>query len=87
MHNPSYSIVYGRDVLYGLYQLSCYNLQTSAHDVRIEAKRIEHLQKTKLALKCQESINELQGQFMQREPFLDETDLEIGLFPCIMIGV
>ncbi|KJA17973.1 hypothetical protein HYPSUDRAFT_205707 [Hypholoma sublateritium FD-334 SS-4] len=49
-------------------------VQTSAHDVRIEAKKIEKTRQNKFALKRQESFSE--SQQAPPEPFLDETDLE-----------
>jgi cohesin loading factor subunit SCC2 len=54
-------------------------VQTSAHDVRIEARKIEQLRRNKLALKRQESFNESQSQQVQNDPFLDETDQEVYL--------
>jgi len=54
-------------------------VQTSAHDVRIEARKIEQLRRNKLALKRQESFNDSQSQQAQNDPFLDETDQEVYL--------
>jgi len=54
-------------------------VQTSAHDVRIEARKIEQLRRNKLALKRQESFNESQSQQPQNDLFLDETDQEVYL--------
>ena len=53
-------------------------VQTSAHDVRIEAKKIEKTRQNKFALKRQESFSE--SQQAPPEPFLDETDLEVFCF-------
>ena len=53
-------------------------MQTSAHDVRIEAKKIEKTRQNKFALKRQESFSE--SQQAPPEPFLDETDLEVFCF-------
>ncbi|KAK7469438.1 Sister chromatid cohesion protein 2 [Stygiomarasmius scandens] len=47
-------------------------VQTSAHDVRVSAKKIEKARQQKLALKRQESFNDSQTS----EPFLDEHDKE-----------
>jgi len=47
-------------------------VQTSAHDVRVSAKKIEKARQQKLALKRQESFNDSQAT----EPFLDEHDKE-----------
>jgi len=55
-------------------------VQTSAHDVRIQAKKIEQVRKNNIALKRQESFNESQGQQMQPEPFLDDTDHDVRHF-------
>ncbi|KAF8158512.1 hypothetical protein B0H34DRAFT_797892 [Crassisporium funariophilum] len=49
-------------------------VQTSAHDVRLEAKRIEKIRQNKFALRRQESFTE--SQQAPPEPFLDETDQE-----------
>jgi cohesin loading factor subunit SCC2 len=48
-------------------------VQTSAHDVRLKAKKIEKNRQNQLALKRQESYSESQAQ----EPFLDENDHEV----------
>ncbi|KAJ3516976.1 hypothetical protein NLJ89_g794 [Agrocybe chaxingu] len=47
-------------------------VQTSAHDVRIEAKKLGKVRQNKFALRRQESFSEQ----TQPEPFLDETDQE-----------
>ncbi|KAF8904085.1 hypothetical protein CPB84DRAFT_1773363 [Gymnopilus junonius] len=49
-------------------------VQTSAHDVRIESKKIEKSRQNKLALRRQESFSESQPG--PPEPFLDEIDQE-----------
>ncbi|KAF4617468.1 hypothetical protein D9613_005695 [Agrocybe pediades] len=49
-------------------------VQTSAHDVRIQAKRIEKSRQNKFALRRQESFSE--NQPAAPEPFLDEIDQE-----------
>ena len=46
-------------------------VQTSAHDVRVEAKAIRKARDQALALKRQESFNE-----KPKEPWLDEHDFE-----------
>ncbi|KAF9046656.1 hypothetical protein BJ165DRAFT_1369666 [Panaeolus papilionaceus] len=48
-------------------------VQTSAHDVRIQARKIEKARQNKFALKRQESFTESQ---QPDEPFLDEIDKE-----------
>ncbi|KAK0188221.1 hypothetical protein F5146DRAFT_1062556 [Armillaria mellea] len=50
-------------------------VQTSAHDVRIQAKKIEKARQQKIALRRQESFTENQSQ-ISHEPFLDEHDSE-----------
>lgn len=50
-------------------------VQTSTHDVRIQAKKIEKARQQKVALRRQESFSESQSQ-ISREPFLDEHDSE-----------
>ncbi|KAK0464696.1 uncharacterized protein EV420DRAFT_1725943 [Desarmillaria tabescens] len=50
-------------------------VQTSAHDVRVQAKKIEKARQQKVALRRQESFTESQSQ-ITREPFLDEHDSE-----------
>ncbi|KAF8889236.1 hypothetical protein CPB85DRAFT_1441418 [Mucidula mucida] len=49
-------------------------VQTSAHDVRISAKKIENDRLQKFALRRQESMNE--SQVIKSEPFMDEHDSE-----------
>ncbi|PPQ86325.1 hypothetical protein CVT25_005626 [Psilocybe cyanescens] len=49
-------------------------VQTSAHDVRLEAKRINKSRQNKFALRRQESFSE--SQQAPPEPFLDEIDQE-----------
>ncbi|KAF4581480.1 Sister chromatid cohesion protein 2 [Pleurotus pulmonarius] len=49
-------------------------VQTSAHDIRIEAKRIAKARQQSFAMKRQESFTE--SQQAAEEPFLDEHDLE-----------
>ncbi|EDR13190.1 uncharacterized protein LACBIDRAFT_292430 [Laccaria bicolor S238N-H82] len=49
-------------------------VQTSAHDVRIESRRIEKARQNKFALRRQESFTE--SQQAPPEPFLDENDHE-----------
>ncbi|KAF8968942.1 hypothetical protein BDZ97DRAFT_1797116 [Flammula alnicola] len=49
-------------------------VQTSAHDVRIDAKNIDKSRKNKFALRRQESFSE--SQSAAPEPFLDENDQE-----------
>ncbi|KAG6919647.1 hypothetical protein DXG01_003511 [Tephrocybe rancida] len=51
-------------------------VQTSAHDVRIEAKRIDKSRQNRFALKRQESLTESQMNLLPPEPFLDDNDLE-----------
>ncbi|KAG5642305.1 hypothetical protein DXG03_003025 [Asterophora parasitica] len=51
-------------------------VQTSAHDVRIEAKKIDKARQNRFAMKRQESMSESQIKNMPPEPFLDENDLE-----------
>ena len=52
-------------------------VQTSAHDVRLEARKIEKVRQNKFALRRQESFSE--SQPAPPEPFLDETDQEVGV--------
>ena len=47
-------------------------VQTSAHDVRIEARKIDKARQNKFALRRQESFSESQSG--PPEPFLDEND-------------
>jgi cohesin loading factor subunit SCC2 len=47
-------------------------VQTSAHDVRIEARKIDKARQNKFALRRQESLSESQPG--PQEPFLDEND-------------
>jgi hypothetical protein len=55
-------------------------IQTSAHDVRVEAARIHKARNQKFALKRQESINENNSQkSAEEEDFLDEHDNEVSL--------
>lgn len=49
-------------------------VQTSAHDVRLKARKIEKNRQNQLAMKRQESFSESQQQ--TQEPFLDENDHE-----------
>ncbi|KIY69312.1 hypothetical protein CYLTODRAFT_436196 [Cylindrobasidium torrendii FP15055 ss-10] len=49
-------------------------VQTSAHDVRVGAKKIEKARVQKFALRRQESLNE--GQIVAPDPFMDEQDEE-----------
>jgi cohesin loading factor subunit SCC2 len=49
-------------------------VQTSAHDVRVNARRLEKERMNRLALKRQESLTDLKEQ--SEEPFLDDLDLE-----------
>ncbi|KAG6849921.1 hypothetical protein H0H93_003632 [Arthromyces matolae] len=51
-------------------------VQTSAHDVRLEAKKIEKSRQNRFALKRQESLTESQTNLSTPEPFLDDNDLE-----------
>ncbi|KAG6831056.1 hypothetical protein H0H87_006298, partial [Tephrocybe sp. NHM501043] len=51
-------------------------VQTSAHDVRNEAKKIDKARQNRFALKRQESMTESQTNFLAPEPFLDDNDLE-----------
>lgn len=51
-------------------------VQTSAHDVRIEAKKIDKARQNRFALKRQESLTESQTNLLAPEPFLDDNDLE-----------
>ncbi|KAG6853818.1 hypothetical protein C0991_001064 [Blastosporella zonata] len=51
-------------------------VQTSAHDVRIEAKKIDKARQNRFALKRQESMTESQTNLLPPEPFLDDNDLE-----------
>ena len=53
-------------------------VQTSAHDVRLEARKIEKIRQNKFALRRQESFSE--SQPAPPEPFLDETDQDVGVF-------
>lgn len=53
-------------------------VQTSAHDVRIQARKIEQARKNNIALKRQESFSDCQSQQMQCEPFLDDTDRDVS---------
>ncbi|KAG5653655.1 hypothetical protein H0H81_011615 [Sphagnurus paluster] len=56
-------------------------VQTSAHDVRIDAKKIEKARQNKFALKRQESMTESQAKLLPPEPFLDDNDFqEISLY-------
>jgi cohesin loading factor subunit SCC2 len=56
-------------------------VQTSAHDVRIEAKKINKVRQNTFALKRQESFSEREGQQPPPpEPFLDDTDQEVCIF-------
>jgi cohesin loading factor subunit SCC2 len=53
-------------------------VQTSAHDVRLKARKIEKNRMNQLALKRQESFSESQQQQQQQQdPFLDENDHEV----------
>jgi len=54
-------------------------VQTSAHDVRIDAKKIEKLRQNSLALRRQESFSE--SQPAPPEPFLNENDHEVHPHP------
>ncbi|KAG6888734.1 hypothetical protein C0995_006386 [Termitomyces sp. Mi166 len=51
-------------------------VQTSAHDVRMQAKRIDKARQNRFALKRQESLTESQMNLLAPEPFLDDNDLE-----------
>ncbi|KAG5351628.1 hypothetical protein C0989_005551 [Termitomyces sp. Mn162] len=51
-------------------------VQTSAHDVRIEAKKIDKARQHRFALKRHESLTESQAKLLAPEPFLDDNDLE-----------
>ena len=50
-------------------------VQTSAHDVRIEARKIEKKRQANFALKRQESFSESHPS--QARPFLDEVDHDV----------
>lgn len=59
-------------------------VQTSAHDVRLEARKIEKIRQNKFALRRQESFSESQPG--PPEPFLDETDQEVGVYNfCLLL--
>lgn len=47
-------------------------VQTSAHDVRIEAEALRDARQQALALRRQEGVNET------KSAFLDEKDMEVG---------
>ncbi|KAF9457433.1 hypothetical protein BDZ94DRAFT_1326256 [Collybia nuda] len=51
-------------------------VQTSAHDVRIEARKIDKARQNKFALRRQESLTENQGNPTSPEPFLDDNDMD-----------
>ncbi|RDB15317.1 Protein rad9 [Hypsizygus marmoreus] len=51
-------------------------VQTSAHDVRIQARKIEKARQNRFALKRQESMTESQANLVPPEPFLDDNDFE-----------
>ncbi|KAF8073449.1 hypothetical protein FPV67DRAFT_1559883 [Lyophyllum atratum] len=51
-------------------------VQTSAHDVRIEARKIDKARQSRFALRRQESLTESQANLVPPEPFLDENDFE-----------
>ncbi|KAF5374102.1 hypothetical protein D9615_008832 [Tricholomella constricta] len=51
-------------------------VQTSAHDVRIEAKKIDKARQNRFALRRQESLTESQANLAPPEPFLDDNDFE-----------
>lgn len=52
-------------------------VQTSAHDVRLKARKIEKNRQNQLALKRQESFSD--SQQASQEPFLDENDHEASV--------
>lgn len=54
-------------------------VQTSAHDVRIEARKIGKARQQVFALRRQDSSSEKES-----EPFLDETDMQVGFFPVFI---
>ena len=58
-------------------------VQTSAHDVRLEARKIEKVRQNKFALRKQESFSESQPG--PPEPFLDETDQEVGVYTFFLL--
>ena len=58
-------------------------VQTSAHDVRLEARKIEKVRQNKFALRRQESFSESQPG--PPEPFLDETDQEVGVYTSFLL--
>lgn len=49
-------------------------VQTSAHDVRIQAKKIDKARQNRFALRRQESLTESQTNLVTPEPFLDDND-------------
>lgn len=53
-------------------------VQTSAHDVRIEARRIDKARQNKFALRRQESLTESQANLAAPESFLDDNDMDVG---------
>ena len=58
-------------------------VQTSAHDVRLEARKIKKVRQNKFALRRQESFSESQPGLP--EPFLDETDQEVGVYTSFLL--
>jgi hypothetical protein len=52
-------------------------VQTSAHDVRIQARKIEKARQNKFALRRQESLTESQTSLLTPEPFLDDNDHDV----------
>lgn len=56
-------------------------VQTSAHDVRIQARKIDKARQNKFALRRQESQTESQTNLLAPDPFLDDNDYdEIRLY-------
>lgn len=60
-------------------------MQTSAHDVRLAARRIEAARVQKFALRRQESMNE--SQIIKQEPFLDEHDNQVSVLIFVLLMV
>ena len=65
-------------------------VQTSAHDVCVEARRIEKARQHAVALRRQESFSESQSQGRRVQPeesFLDEHDQEVCHLPLSSAGM
>lgn len=56
-------------------------VQTSAHDVRIQARKIDKARQNKFALRRQESQTESQTNLLAPDPFLDDNDYDVCFSP------